>query len=726
MIHLTLRRVTVVTLLSGFCALAAPATHAAFQGDAKQMMQEGLDLLRRGEDEKALEKFRAVVAANPTNEEAWRIWREVDNAVIMRMLAKGGEFESIARALVSKATPGIAAAKKDPAAIEALVNDGVGNDFVKREQAIAKLAGDHGPFTIQGLVGPLSDAGDDKRVQAMQLAYRMGGVGVPPLVAALASTDPILRRSAVVVLGRLKDVRALAHLALIAESDPDTTVKAEARRAAMSMGWAGLEGTASDYLVGEGLSYLRGATDFVRPMDPNNIVWELVDGKLVDSAVAKGLFGSEMSRRAALKAVEVKNDNMKGLGVLAMANAEARLMVSGLGEEDQKAMAEKGPGIREELRLTGSSAMSSGLQMAVEGGDARLAVELLREIGESSTPGTAVPASVMASMGSKSRLVRLQAACTACQIDPNQASNTEVAKLLADAVGEKVQRIVLLVDEMGDRRAALATGFEGQRWFVAPCDTGMSALARLRRFPGTDLIVISSTLKDMVAEQVIDELKADDRTKNVPILIVTDEKGIEGAKARFGANAKNVLAKYDGAAVDAAIEGMPMNPERQRAEELAAAAARAIAHAPLLPESAKEAALAAVTEAAQSRADAVRLPSLRAIQRFGGTNQQTAVLAVLADGNASIPAKAHACDALSGMGSRGIAIGPDAMKALGEALGNADPTIREAAAGAIGRAPNLEPAARAKMLGTKAVPFSASGAPASAPAAKPAEGGSSN
>jgi CheY-like chemotaxis protein len=733
MIHLTLRRVTVVTLLCGFCAVAAPAARCAFQGDAKQLMQEGLDLLRRGEDEKALEKFRAVVGSNPSNEDAWRIWHEVDQAVIMRMLAKGGEFESIARALVSKATPGLGAAKKDPAAIDALVTDAVGSDFAKREAAIAKLAGEHGPYTIQGLVGPMSDAGDDKRVQAMQVAFRMGGMGVPPLVALLSASDPILRRSAVNVLARLKDVRAMAHLALLGESDPDANIKSEARRAAMSMGWAGLEGTASDYLVGEGLSYLRGATEFIRPMDANNIVWEFADGKLADSAVAKSLYGPEMSRRAALKAVEVKNDSSRGLGVLAMANAEARLLASGLGEEDKKAMAEKAAGLREEMRLAGAAAMNTGLTLAIEAGDARLASELLREIAENSTPGTTVPAAVLASMSSKSRVARLQGAVAACQIDPNQASNADVAKLLADAVGEKVQRIVLLVDEMGDRRGALQGGFEGQRWFVAPCDTGVSALARIRRFPGTDLIVISASLKDMAAEQVIDELKADDRTKNIPILVVTDEKGIEGAKTRFGANAKNVIAKYDGAAADAAIEGMPMNPERQRAEDLAAAAARAIAHAPILPESAKEAALAAVTEAAQSRADAVRLPSLRAIQRFGGANQQTALLAVLADGNASVPAKAHACDAFAGIGARGIAVNADGLKALGEALTNADASIREAAAGAIGRAPNLEPAARAKMLGTKAVPFSASGAAAPAPApnpdakdAKPADGGSSN
>lgn len=727
MLQSTLRRATLATVLCGVFVIAAPSGHSSFQGgDAKDLMQQGLDFLRRGEDEKALATFRTVLGANPSNEDAWRIWREVDNAVFLRMLAKGGEYESIARAILAKATPSFQAAKKDPAAIEALVNDALGDDFAKRQAAVASLTGMYGAYTIQGLVGPLSDAGnDERRVRAMELAFRLGGAAVPPLVALLESPDATLRRSAAVTLGRGKDIRAAARLAVLAESDSDSVVKADARRAAMACGWAGLEGSASDYLVGESMAYLRRNLEFVRPADMNDVVWDFVDGKLLDAAVPRGLFGSEMARRAALSAVAVRHDNAKALALVALANAEAGYLATGLSEDEGKAMAEKLAGIREELRLTGPAAMALGTSMALDAGDARVTIALLHEIAETTASGLAMPNVVGAAMGAANREVRLAASVVACAIDPNQANHPDVMKRLADAVGEKVQRVVLVVDENAERRAALVSGFEKARWFAAPCDTAVSAIARVRRFSGTDLIVLSASLKDMVAEQVIDELRADDRTKGVPIVVVTDATGVEGAKTRFGANAKNVVSQFDAAAMDAAIEGQPMNPERARAEHLAAAAARAIAHCPTMPEMAKGDALAALAEAAQSRADLVRIPAMRALGRFGDAAQQGALAAVVSDANASVTAKAAACDALAAMGTRCLTLGPEAMKAADEALGHADASVRAAAAGALGSAPNCDAAMRAKILAAKAVPFSASGAAKAAEAA-PAGSGSSN
>jgi CheY-like chemotaxis protein len=484
----------------------------------------------------------------------------------------------------------------------------------------------------------------------------------------------------------------------------------------MSMGWNGLDGTSADLLTNEAVNYLRRQADYVRTMDPNNIVWDCVDGKLVDSAIPPALYGSEMARRSSLRAVGARADNPRALGLLAMAHCEAHSLLPGLTEEERKALADKAPALDEELRLCGPAALTTALAMALDANDANLSIELLREIAAVTTPGSPVPVQVSAGLRAKSREVRLRAAVTACQIDPNQGSNPETAKLLADAVGEKVQRIALIVDELTERRLAFTGAFEKARWFAAPCDSALSGLARVRRFSGTDLIVVSASLRDLVAEQVIDELKADDRTKNVPIVVVAAESAVEGAKTRFGANVKSVVAKFDSAAMDALVDGAPMNPERQRAEQLASDAAKALGHAPTMGDAAREASLAALAEAALGRADVVRIPALRALARFGGVNQESAIAAVLTDATATPAAKAAACDAFAGIGSRGGSLSIETQKTLDAALADADAGVRAAAANAIGRSPNFDAAARARALAAKATSLSAFG-----PAPKPAE-----
>lgn len=684
------------------------------QGDAASMIQQGHEALRRGDDAAALEKFRAAIASNPSNDEAWRIYKETDQAVWLRMLAKGGEYDQIARAFLAKATPGMGAYKKDAAAIEPLIADATGDDFGKRIQANAKLAGQHGPYAVQYLVGALGDAGnDDRRIRAMESAVQIGGSAVPPLVALLQNSDPTIRRSAIVALARLGDIRAKGRLAHLAESDGDNLVRAEAARAAEKMGAAA--GSAVDALNAEALNYLRLHQEFVRPIDANTVVWDLVDGKLVDNAIPRALFGTEMARRAATSGTAAKAENAESVALLAMAHAEARVLAKSLPEDTGKVMAEKMPAINESLRLCGTAALMRGLEVAIELGDSRLACELIKELSDNAVHGDGATAAALVAAGMKStnREVRISSAAAAASIDHHIAGRDDVAGLLGDGVGERVQRIAVVIDEDAGRRAALEAAFTGARWYVASCDTGITGLARIRRFAGCDVILISSSLKDIVAEQLIDDLRADDRTKTVPIVAIAGEKDVEGAKTRFGDKVKNVVAKFDGAAMDAAIEGAPMNPERMRAEELAALCATSIAHGPEVPSAVRGAVLAALADAAGGRADSVRIPAIHALGRFGGDAEQNVLAGVLGDGGASNAAKSAAGMALAAMGSRGMILNEGVFTALTKGLtGDADAGVRAACASALGRAKNMDAATRAKSLQAKQTAFTAGGAPA--------------
>ncbi|HKE00392.1 MAG TPA: HEAT repeat domain-containing protein, partial [Planctomycetota bacterium] len=108
--------------------------------------------------------------------------------------------------------------------------------------------------------------------------------------------------------------------------------------------------------------------------------------------------------------------------------------------------------------------------------------------------------------------------------------------------------------------------------------------------------------------------------------------------------------------------------------------------------------------AATSASDSVRLPALQALARFGGPKQQDAAASVLADKAAPAEVRSAAASALGGIAQRANdPLDEAARRALHGALEDADPTVRAAAANAIGRVPGIDPAERAKWLETKGV-----------------------
>ena len=95
-------------------------------------MAEGEDLTAALEDyaagryEAALEKLRTYVASNPGDDEVYAILRDVDEKVLLRVLAKQGEHERLMKYLLDKARPGATQTRMDPDEIQELVETAFG------------------------------------------------------------------------------------------------------------------------------------------------------------------------------------------------------------------------------------------------------------------------------------------------------------------------------------------------------------------------------------------------------------------------------------------------------------------------------------------------------------------------------------------------------------------------------------------------------------------------
>ncbi len=64
---------------------------------------EAVRLLRRGQKEEALEKFREVRSADLTNEDALRIYRNTDQDIWYMLVLEEGEIGQIAQSLLERA-----------------------------------------------------------------------------------------------------------------------------------------------------------------------------------------------------------------------------------------------------------------------------------------------------------------------------------------------------------------------------------------------------------------------------------------------------------------------------------------------------------------------------------------------------------------------------------------------------------------------------------------------
>ena len=83
--------------------------------DTSAKFKEATDLYFRNKPEEALKAFQEVLNANPSNQEAFDMYRESGRQVMALMLVKGGEFEATAKRFLELATLGRKEKTDDPA-----------------------------------------------------------------------------------------------------------------------------------------------------------------------------------------------------------------------------------------------------------------------------------------------------------------------------------------------------------------------------------------------------------------------------------------------------------------------------------------------------------------------------------------------------------------------------------------------------------------------------------
>ena len=684
-------------LLAALTAPLVPA-FAAQEGssDLEALFREGQELLRQGKKEEALDRFTRVLAANPSNEAAYELWKIADEDVLLDMLVEGGQYELVAARLLELSQLGMQARENAPERIKELLNQLESDDASARRQALRELAANHGEYAVPFMIDELGDpVDDDARVLYMHALTQMQTDVVLPLIATLESDDAFLRRNVALTLGYIGDRRAAPKLTWLARNDPDRSVQDAAREAAMKVG---SDGNALALFLDMGDDYHAERATVLRPSDYSAVVWSWQDGQLTASEVPRYLYADELSKGAYYEALSIDPSSLDARAGVARAYAsqQSEILTRGEAGGEVGAVQEQLDQATVALNVLGVEALDRALAWAVGAGDTATGVRLAHLLGQLALEPT--PA-LRGALNQGGGAVSAQSAVALGEIAyrAGTAPSPAAVESLARAAGLEVQRVAVVIDGREDRGQVVARALREQGIVVHHWDSAARALSLLRRVPGVDAIVVADQLPDLTVDQVLRSIQRDDRLSGTPVLMLTENA--EQASEVYGDQITDTItAPADVEKVVAAMEGN-LNSDREQANRIAARAAGVLAqlaHGPGRQQIAAAAGPLAGTLA--SRPDEVVVPALHALASIGDPSHLEAVVAVISDAERSDEARVAAAEAAGSIAARTGAMPADAaLQAMAGVLGSdASLDVRSAVSRALGRM-ELSPERRAAL-----------------------------
>lgn len=704
------------SLLGLVAALVAASASSA--QDTAQLFNEGVQLLRLNKRDEALVKFQELLKADPSNEAAFKLWKETDQDIWTMLLSDKDDVSKVARHLLSLAQMGKKALSRDEGKIKELVEKACSAEFETRRAAMNTLIGDHGEFAVPALVEKLGNADDDKGQTYASLAlHYMGRRATLPLVAALHHENVLVRRNAAAALAHIRDPRAAAGLARLLQ-DSNEAVRTAAKSALAAMGVA--NANAVDIYLDDGRRLLSGAG--VLPGDLSEVTWSLDKaGKLVASDVPANLYSLELAKNCAHEALVLDPASEGAQVLLAQSCLAQSSTIADSSDEATKAWGPKVAGLEMMAMMTGPKVLGSAVQSSIKDGLVQVAAASIKALGQAENRDNLANSPLVAALDNSDKRISYAAALALTEASkgrPVPAADKVVA-VLGSAITEEAVRVVKVIDSTPSAKG-VAVAASGKRGTAVEATTsGARAVDELRQFAKADVIVINEKLTDTLPDYVLGLLRKDPRFAETKFLIIADDP--EKAKATFGDKIHGAIkgpltADELNKAVDAALKDAKLDSSRSAMNAFAVSASAALAD---LGASKVDLGGALGNLCAQlTRADDVAIPAANAIGEGGSAAQLKSLAEVVKNEGASAGLRAAAAGAVGKILGRTAEAPADLIDPMLAVLGSgADAKVKAAVVGALGKG-KFAPGERLKMVETLR---STLAAPAAAPATeKPA------
>ncbi len=644
---------------------------------AQNSLQEAVNLLRINQKTEAVQKLQEIIQGDPSNEAAHDLYQSVSQDEWYMLMTEKGEVQKIARSILERAKSTQRERSRDADAIDALVataTDG-SNDYGTRQAAVNKLVGAHGEFAVPSLIKVLGDSDNvDGQIHAISVLSQLHSVAVLPLIEALKSSSDLTVQNVCAALHLIDDGRALPMLSHLANDDRVNISAIAKKFVAKKRGI----GDALSQMLKQSNGYLRGN---VPVGGYSAVVWTLVDDALVSTDVPGLLYPTELAKAVAGDASRIAPRSLAARSAVAAANlAQANLIETSIAQGEES-VADMGP-VAQELKIaalaTGIDAIRGALDAGVQQGLAAVAIGAIGTLADAEIIDSIAESSLLGALRSSDK--RVQYAAAEAIVRASRGANVPnlsvVVGVLAQAVTEeKVNTIHVIMPDLAAKAIIqTANGIRGNSYTSDA--TALEGQLTLLSNPSIDVVVINEILPGRMPEDVIGNIRKDNRMTNTKIVIVT--KDAEAAAERFGDGVTFITAPISpenlNAVVAAVLEGAE-SPGGTRAEGYASKASAA-----LLDLAGRKADIGSATAnlALQlNRGDSVAVPAAKALGLSGGEGALTALVGALQNGSDDLK-KASAL-AIGGVLSRMSSCPDDIATALMTALdGSTDGGLRAA------------------------------------------------
>jgi len=702
--------------------LAAPAAiltldgvAIAQDGGADALLKDGLEKLRAGQYNEAITVLRQALAAEPSSEQVQAALGRAEYGALLGLLASGQEGANLAKALLDRAMPELPDLPFDEAELKKLVQTAVtSDDYTARFDAAMTLARVYGEFAVPDLVTYLATSNSDYKVNAhITLMSRIGRDAVLPLDEALHSDNAEVRRMVAIELGTIGDERSLAALAEAAASDSDESARSEAAQALAKLRekYPETEGmTPSDLYLRLARLFYAGNYRVMSYADRPLVLWYWQDG-LQGMPVPRHLYVLKLAEEASYDALRVDPANAAARAMLARVLASEKIAsdvvtATGGGDELGESFAQGLAHTRGIVAAMGAATLGRALNDCIDEADQPTAAVLLDAMSAvyQSTDFTMEHPVVRATRDTNAN-VRLASVEAVLRFNKHRRISAfpdpdGFMSLVARSVGEIVPRHILVVDGNDERRNKMLHELDQARYIAYDARTGSDGYVRAVRFPGLDLIVASANLGDMETLELLDKLKENERTANIPVLVVGDaaQAADESWRQLYEGKAASVTGVPSGpglpaeafqAAVASSLADRSMEAQQRYgfSSSILDALATTDTENALFPWAALTDTLSALLTQADLPSDPpVRMNALRAMTNIGDPAALDALVTFFGS-DAEAAQRAEAGRAIAAI-CRNVQMGfsPEQFQTMLTGTGDADDAVRTAAFDALGAA----------------------------------------
>lgn len=649
----------------------------AFAQDAAATLQQGIALLKQGKTKEADEKFRAVLAADPSSQDAYSLVKSTDYQVFLEMLKAGGDAEQVAKRLLSLSSEVEVERSQDPAAIKALADTAINSAALdEREIAARKLAGAHGQYAVPELVAHLGSNDIEVRANAILALTKIGSDAVLPLAASIGMGNEMQKANTVKLLQRIGDERSEPA---IAKATGDKT-------------------TAAQKYLAMAKKYFNGDPMTVKAFDRSFAIWSVKDGALVHRDVARFVYNYELAEQCAFEALALDLPSRDARAMIALCGCAEQVAYENLSDEARanEKIAAQGKSL-EGVGAIAASVGTVGLLDAfrlggeMKNGDAAArAADYLPGVWDGRAVGE--DNALVQGLSSEDNKIRYASAIALLRINPSAQfpKSNMVAQIAGEAAASRGVRQVLVVDSdsknaMNVQRALNKAGFH-----AVATTSGAEALSMAKATGAFDAVVVANKLADISPFQVLADLGRDFRTASA-------KKIVMAAGADLGAQ-KDEFAKYgvtvsptsaDAAGVVTSVKEALASPEgdagRVRANKLSISASNAIAGASGGAFNLRDAQKGLLAAAGEGADPDVAMAALNALVRVANADAQAPLRAIIENQSMTAGHRAAAGRAMAAA-LRGNAPSKETFDVLLAAMGDADMGVRGAAGAALGSA----------------------------------------